>query len=629
MRTETLHPTIPTSHQTLSCDLQSHARYHPPHSRVCVSRFPTSPPSSSLAFFPTITYFISYRLLSLLLPSIQTSPHPTFSSYLMHLQLQNALDASNFTKVEQLVLSIPTSISPSSSSIDIARTLERIRRTIDLLIQALDFNLSFETSYHARNRLLSTQIPHWGVQIQRSFSFNAQLMARLAAFMQLLATSADGRNIVGRVEYVDDLAKNWKNNPHCVNTVNALATFCSGHIDNVSRCMRRGAITTALSVLENSELLSVNPALVNETVVLLGLCAICTPDNKREAQIVVPTLTVLLQTPDLNVNLIASLLTTLANIFDCWTKEHTGYEVSHPHDIVRLAVQHWTAHADHQEITSAAAWLLLSMLGTPRFCDSVAEFARDIQGLSKPWAQQLKTVQQLHQVASNFVSGVPKQPTASMSKEAAHRKVYGTRHAAKKRRIACTSAPNSLLAEITVVHGSESETDSEDDVPIRRLRRRRTSPPPDDQEVRKVPQKRAAKKHRNECKYRPNIVEEEITVVHGSDSESELDLEGDVPLCSMRRSTPPPSQDLQIQKIVRRKRAQRRVSAPLEIIKTDISTDTESIDALPAEEEVSPRKKKLPVRKRRLSERAARSRTSNQWWVTSDPLANASIISDT
>lgn len=324
--------------------------------------------------------------------------------------IQHALDSQNFRKLSQLILSHP----PKLPANQIGETLEKFRRIADTLIQSLDPKLSFETAYHARSSLLSTPIPTWVVHAFRVFSFDPLITARLSVLMQHLGMCAEGRGTVGSVGGVDQLAVAWSGRLECVEIVGALVALCSGHIDNVSRCMRRRAITTAVQVIEDEEF-NDQLILLEQTVVLLGLCAICTPDNEKEAAMLVPALQQLL-VRSMNcrrARLQVKILSTLANIFDCWNKEQNGYHISDPDNLVEHVIEAWTCYPSMKEMAGAAVWLFMSMTSTP-FKEALMRNAEKIEHLTEPWIDELKTAERLHTIVSKPRGKTPIMPTRQL-----------------------------------------------------------------------------------------------------------------------------------------------------------------------------------------------------------------------
>jgi len=204
-------------------------------------------------------------------------------------QLAHALDAQQWSKAHRLIQAVPTCLDKQSSAQQMAATLDYVRAAADTIREACDFSTSFEAAYVTRRALLRRGVVSWAVRALDGFAHFAQLVAKLAAVLQLLGIGIEGRCMIGSASAVDKLTLLWATHPSCVELVSALLSLCAGHIDNVSRFMRRRGISKAVHVLTHEQH-RLNPKLVQQTLVLIGFCAVCTPDNQVESAVLLPAM---------------------------------------------------------------------------------------------------------------------------------------------------------------------------------------------------------------------------------------------------------------------------------------------------------------------------------------------------
>lgn len=301
--------------------------------------------------------------------------------------LQASLESKDWNTVRTCIRNIPHALPPSvlSSPKALAITLEHVRAAADHLIEACDFRISFESALATRAQLLSTDtLIRWAASALKTFRFDLRVTDRLAALLALLAPGVAARSAVGSAGAVDTLALVWRTRPDAPIVVHALVVLTTGHIDNVSRVMRRRAITTAVNVLHKPDLtVPGRLPLVEHAAQLVAMCAICTPDNLKEAALLVPALSVALRAATVTgrpgYRLAAHVLMALANIADCYSKEGIGYQIHDPRALLNDVMAAWQS-ARRSEIVSKAAWTALTALLAPQLITS---------HLVQPHAQQI------------------------------------------------------------------------------------------------------------------------------------------------------------------------------------------------------------------------------------------------
>lgn len=322
------------------------------------------------------------------------------SSARKRISLETALDSRDWSSLYQTLSTIPTSLPPNCTPQKILVCLEEARTAADILVEACDFSIAFESAFNTRTALLGTQTPQWAVAALKGFTFDERVTSRLAALLASLGIGADGRGIVGNIGAVDHLALAWKEHPACIHIVTALSSLCAGHIDNVSRVMRRRGISTALQVLCDSEFRE-NIPLIEATLLLIGMCAICMPDHKGEAAQMVPTLlSVLAYAIETKRSLVAKhAVMALANIADCWRKEGVGYHLGDVSVVVEAVVDAWQAGRKSKGMASAASWALAALSerrGSVQFLD---RRAADVFRLAGKWKAHFNTAATLYEIA--------------------------------------------------------------------------------------------------------------------------------------------------------------------------------------------------------------------------------------
>lgn len=320
--------------------------------------------------------------------------------------LLTALESQNWKAVNRIVASLPSHLPKNSDSSSVTASLEAARSAADTLLQACDFRTTFELSFATRKALINIpSILSWAAESLRGFSFDEHVIARIAAMLGALGMGSFGRTEVGCSGAVDQLTIVWDSHPTCIDVVKALASLCSGHIDNVSRTMRRRGVSIAIRVLSNEENREYT-VLLEQTLVYIGLCAICTPDMAREEKALVPALLVLLE-DKLNVrrpHLLQHVLMALGNIVDCWTKEGFGYDLGDESRLVDAILNAWRSLKRSRDIASSSSWALGSMLvgeGT----ESKAFQGRfaEVKALAELWKLESKTCDFLYTTAEKAI----------------------------------------------------------------------------------------------------------------------------------------------------------------------------------------------------------------------------------
>lgn len=276
--------------------------------------------------------------------------------------LQAHLEAQKWKAAVKVLKTIPTSIPKNSPPHSISSCLELVRAAADSLVEICDFKTAFESALPTRRALLDADLISWAVSALNGFSFDERIVARLATVLGLLGIGAEGRGCIGCAGAVDALALVWKSHPSCIEIVNALVSLCAGHIDNVSRMMRRRGIQTAITVLKDTRFQN-RLSLREQTLVLLSLCSICAPDNDEEASQLVPTLLTVIKDDSQRRKgrIDYHALLVLANIADCWSKEGCGYNLGPLEPLITSVITAWQLARTSREMAYAASWALTAL----------------------------------------------------------------------------------------------------------------------------------------------------------------------------------------------------------------------------------------------------------------------------
>lgn len=280
--------------------------------------------------------------------------------------LRTALETHNWTTVKRALSAQPTVLPPHPTPRQIATLLNTVRTVADSLFEASSFATAFETSFATRRALHGAGAAVWAIAALRGFAPFHNVVAPLAEVLRLLGVGAEGRGLVGKHGGVDLLTKLWHRHTDCLEIVSALVSLCPGHIDNVSRTMRQRGLVVAIDVLQRENILA-NPPLLRSTLILIGMCAICTPDNKDEGTRLVPAVVQVLEklnAENKHPDVAQQALSALANVGDCWLKEHNGYEIAEPRRVAVAVVDTWAKNKGSKSIAAQAARALLALLSS-------------------------------------------------------------------------------------------------------------------------------------------------------------------------------------------------------------------------------------------------------------------------
>lgn len=267
--------------------------------------------------------------------------------------LEDALHERRWTAAVPLLRALPAT---GAAGADAARA------AADAVAEAVSFSTAFEGAFAARRALVAAGAVAWFVSALRAFARVAFVVRRVAAVLRLLGMGDVGRSAVGAVGGVDLMAVAWGRHGGVVELVRALVSLCAGHIDNVSRAMRRRAVGTAVRVLADG---SDDVELVEQTLLFLGMCAVATPDIPEERDALVPALLDALKNatarglPDVA----AHAMAVLGNVGECAVKEGSSYTVSSQDTaplVVAIAAA-WGAFPRNRAVASAASWALTAL----------------------------------------------------------------------------------------------------------------------------------------------------------------------------------------------------------------------------------------------------------------------------
>lgn len=297
--------------------------------------------------------------------------------------LRNAIENKQWPVVKKQLSAVQTSLPPRATGTQIARALDAIREVADAFAEVCSFRTAFETAYHARRGLLKAGVCEWAVATLDGFKFFVPVIERVATVIGLLGTGVEERSHVGNTGAIDLLTTLWHKHPRCLELVSALSSLCSGHIDNVSRTMRQRGLVVAMNVLKDPESLD-DHHLIERTLLYIGLCAICTPDNEHEGIAMVPTLIDILERvteaglPQVSEHAISAI----GNISDCWLKEEHGYAIPDHTRLVKAIANSWSAFPRSRSTANCASHTLLSLSVTmPRAREAVLADSQTISNL--------------------------------------------------------------------------------------------------------------------------------------------------------------------------------------------------------------------------------------------------------
>eukprot|EP00737_Agarophyton_chilense_P001809 gb/GEZJ01002047.1/.p2 GENE.gb/GEZJ01002047.1/~~gb/GEZJ01002047.1/.p2 ORF type:complete len:556 (-),score=72.18 gb/GEZJ01002047.1/:2243-3910(-) len=309
-------------------------------------------------------------------------------------KLRAALDACDERKLKAIISQSPTSLPQSEDPLVIASCLEQVRVTADLFIEACDYDTAFETAVDTRSALISAQVLPWTVAVLKNFAFDERVVSRIALTLAHLAGGLEPRGEVGSAGAVDQLAIAWRSHPSCISIIQALISLSTGHIDNISRFMRRRGITTAVNALNTPEIAQ-NTSLVEHILVLVGLCTICTPDNRSEGAALVPAILGALKSRNhrKRIGVAKHAFRAIANIAECWTKEKAGYDLGDKHSLVQLIITCWISTPNSRDMALAASWATAALYGNDRgVLEYIKPRSRDLGPVLEKWRLNLRTV---------------------------------------------------------------------------------------------------------------------------------------------------------------------------------------------------------------------------------------------
>lgn len=281
--------------------------------------------------------------------------------------LSQALDNKEWRHVKLYLSRIPTSLSKQASANALAASLDLVRGASNALAEACSFTTAFETSFETRRALHRAGACEWAIAALRGFATVRSIVSSVSTVLGLLGLDGEGRCRVGKLGAVDELTKLWHRHLDCVQIVSALVSLCPGHIDNVSRTMRQRALVAGMKVLSDNNSLT-NPQLVGQTLTLLGMCSICTPDNQNEGKRLVPVILDVLERlnagEDDLIDTAKHAILALANVGDCWMKEGTGYDVAEPNRVCSVIIESWTKGKSSADIALASSRALMALLSS-------------------------------------------------------------------------------------------------------------------------------------------------------------------------------------------------------------------------------------------------------------------------
>lgn len=275
--------------------------------------------------------------------------------------LKHALENYQWSAVKKHLADVQTKLPPQATATEIARALDTVREVADAFAETCSFTTAFETAYNSRRGLLRAGACEWAVATLEGFRVFVPVIARVATVLGLLGTGVDERCHVGSSGAVDLLTTLWHNNSQCLEIVSALGSLCAGHIDNVSRTMRQKGLVVAMKILKDPECLD-NHVLIQRTLLYVGLCAICTPDDRQEGTEMVPVLIdVLERLTEAGLPHVAEhAISALGNISDCWMKEEYGYAITDHRRLIAAIVNSWSAFPRSRKMASVASRTLLA-----------------------------------------------------------------------------------------------------------------------------------------------------------------------------------------------------------------------------------------------------------------------------
>lgn len=270
--------------------------------------------------------------------------------------LRAALDTAQWKVLRGVLQAIPTDCSTPIGS-------EMVRVAVDVMIEECSFNTAYERSFVVRRALHAADVSKWLVRALKSSRPGSTAIRRLVMLAEMLATSEEGRTRIGRARGVGAIVRAWCAHPNFVEAPAALSALCAGHIDNISRLMRSGGIAVACTAIDVA-LQDDIPKLLNQSLLLLGLCTICTPDRRTGAKSLVPFVrsVIVSMTAATKRTPLAHAVNIIGNIAECWRKEGRGFDIADPHGITGDIVNAWAGSARNRDIVNASAWALNGLL---------------------------------------------------------------------------------------------------------------------------------------------------------------------------------------------------------------------------------------------------------------------------
>jgi hypothetical protein len=266
----------------------------------------------------------------------------------------------------------PLSALQSLSAVGRARALDDHRALAAAVCAACNFEESFEQSFASRDALLAHGAARWAVDTLRLLTWAPANAAAAAAAVRRLGASEDGRTTVGKRGGIATMLAAWRANSRCLEIVDALVVLCSGHLDNVSRLTREDGIELAINVWEDKDA----PLLLKkQTLILVGICCVCLPDEGRGATLVpavLATLTRAVALPRRGRDIAAAAMNLLANVGESCSKEMRyaanegevelpGYVVEDGHAVVEHVLAAWRRWPRDRNVVTAATWTLCAM----------------------------------------------------------------------------------------------------------------------------------------------------------------------------------------------------------------------------------------------------------------------------
>ncbi|KAI0563835.1 Armadillo-like helical domain containing protein [Gracilaria domingensis] len=347
-----------------------------------------------------------------------------FSSDRVRTKLLAALDACDTGRLKTAISQLPTCLPQVEDPLEIASCLEEVRVAADVLIEACDSDTAFESAARTRTALVSAKVLPWIVSVLKNFAFEERVVARAALTLAHLGGGVELRGDIGASGAVDQLAILWKKHPSCVAIVQALISLCTGHIDNISRFMRRRGIATAVKFFNNPDTAR-KSQLVEHVMVLIGLCVICTPDNKREGSSLVPAILGALKQKQgrTQAELKKHVFIAIANMAECWTKEKAGYELGDVHGLVELIVETWISLPRSREIAYASSWALVALYRyDASVLSGIKERSQEMVAVHDRWRPNLKTVDFLASLTEELRPGMNRTKSSSQAIQLKSRK---------------------------------------------------------------------------------------------------------------------------------------------------------------------------------------------------------------